>query len=180
MWSVIVVSTLPASTTTLPRSPTCLDTHTHTHTQTKHYNSLTSPFTSQSTTTTTGHSQKFQLWSLGTEEQQHLSIPGLCSGLPRWASTRMVNQCGFIEARDSEWQWHQLGCHVQVCTLQQTDNHANTFITLSVLQARCTSCHTTSSVKALQVTGTEETKQHQRTQWQQCCTPKTHNMPNLG
>jgi len=31
----------------------------------------------------------------------------------------------FIEARDSEWQWHQLG-HMQVCTLLQTDNHANT------------------------------------------------------
>jgi len=29
------------------------------------------------------------------------------------------------EARDSEWQWHQLG-HVQVCTLLQTDNHART------------------------------------------------------
>jgi len=29
------------------------------------------------------------------------------------------------EARDSEWQWHQLGC-MQVCTLLQTDNHAST------------------------------------------------------
>jgi len=25
----------------------------------------------------------------------------------------------FIEARDSEWQWHQLG-HMQVCTALQT------------------------------------------------------------
>ena len=31
----------------------------------------------------------------------------------------------FTEARDSEWQWHQLG-HTQVCTLLQTDNHAST------------------------------------------------------
>jgi len=31
----------------------------------------------------------------------------------------------FTEARDSEWQWHQLG-HLQVCTLLQTDNHAST------------------------------------------------------
>ena len=31
----------------------------------------------------------------------------------------------FNEARDSEWQWHQLG-HMQVCTSLQTDNHANT------------------------------------------------------
>jgi len=29
------------------------------------------------------------------------------------------------EARESEWQWHQLG-HMQVCTLLQTDNHTNT------------------------------------------------------
>jgi len=31
----------------------------------------------------------------------------------------------FNEARDSEWQWHQLG-HMQVCTSFQTDNHAST------------------------------------------------------
>jgi len=31
----------------------------------------------------------------------------------------------FTEARDNEWQWHQL-VHVQVCTLLQTDNHTST------------------------------------------------------
>jgi len=31
----------------------------------------------------------------------------------------------FTEARDSEWQWHQLG-HVQVCTSLLTDNHSRT------------------------------------------------------
>ena len=31
----------------------------------------------------------------------------------------------FTEARDSEWQWHQLG-HMQVCTSLQTGNHAST------------------------------------------------------
>ena len=31
----------------------------------------------------------------------------------------------FTEARDSEWQWHQLG-HMQVCTSLQTDNYAST------------------------------------------------------
>jgi len=31
----------------------------------------------------------------------------------------------FTEARDSEWQWHQLG-HMQVCTSLQTDDHAST------------------------------------------------------
>ena len=32
----------------------------------------------------------------------------------------------FTEARDSEWQWHQLG-RMQVCTSLQTDNHATQF-----------------------------------------------------
>jgi len=39
----------------------------------------------------------------------------------------------FIEARDSEWQWHQLD-HMQVCISLQTDNHAST-PPLSFLQA---------------------------------------------
>jgi len=62
------------------------------------------------------------------------------------------------EARDSEWQWHQLGIwqwhqlsHMQVCTLLQIDNHATT-PPLSFLQARCLSCHPTNSVKALKAT----------------------------
>jgi len=53
----------------------------------------------------------------------------------------------FTEARDSEWQWHQLG-HMQVCTLLQTDNHAS-HPPLSFLQAVCPSCRPTNSVKAL-------------------------------
>jgi len=28
----------------------------------------------------------------------------------------------FTGARDSEWQWHQLG-HMQICTLTETHNH---------------------------------------------------------
>ena len=31
----------------------------------------------------------------------------------------------FTEARDGEWQWHQLG-HMEVCTSFQTGNHAST------------------------------------------------------
>ena len=53
----------------------------------------------------------------------------------------------FTKARDSEWQWHQLG-HMQVCTLLQADNHAST-PSLSLLQDGCLSCHPTNSVKAL-------------------------------
>ena len=55
----------------------------------------------------------------------------------------------FTEARDNEWQWHQLG-HVQVCTLLQTDNHAST-PPLSFLQAGCPSCCPAYSIKALKV-----------------------------
>ena len=51
----------------------------------------------------------------------------------------------FTEARDSEWQWHQLG-YMQVCTSLQTDNHASTSL-LSFLQAGCPSCRPTNSVK---------------------------------
>jgi len=53
----------------------------------------------------------------------------------------------FTEARDSEWQWHQLG-RMQVCTSLQTDNHART-PPLSFLQAGCPSCRPNNSVKAL-------------------------------
>ena len=53
----------------------------------------------------------------------------------------------FVEARDSEWQWNQLG-HMQVCTSFQTDNHACTS-PLSFLHDGCPSCHPTNSVKAL-------------------------------
>ena len=53
----------------------------------------------------------------------------------------------FTEARDSEWQWHQLG-YMQVCTSLQTDNHASTR-PLSFLQAGCPSCCPINNVKAL-------------------------------
>ena len=59
----------------------------------------------------------------------------------------------FTEARDSEWQWHQLG-HMQICTLLQTDNHAST-LPHSFLQAGCPSGHTTNSVKALKAMPTQ-------------------------
>ena len=57
----------------------------------------------------------------------------------------------FTEARDSEWQWHQLG-HMQVCTSLQADNHAST-PPLSFLQAGCPSCRPTNSGKALKAPG---------------------------
>jgi len=57
-----------------------------------------------------------------------------------------LNQSDFTEARDSEWQRHQLG-HLQVCTLLHTDNYAST--PPLFLQARCPSCRPANSVKAL-------------------------------
>jgi len=62
----------------------------------------------------------------------------------------------FTEARDSEWQWHQLG-RMQVCTSLQTDNHNNT-PPLSFIQAGCPSCRPTNSVKALKGFGHEYTQ----------------------
>ena len=50
----------------------------------------------------------------------------------------------FTEARDSEWQWHQLG-RMQVCTALQTDNHHASTPPLNFLQAGCPSCHPTAS-----------------------------------
>jgi len=61
----------------------------------------------------------------------------------------------FTEARDNEWKWHQLG-HIQACTLLQTDNHSS-IPPLSFLQAGCSSCRPTNSVKALKAE-TQQTK----------------------
>jgi len=44
----------------------------------------------------------------------------------------------FAEARDSEWQWHQLG-HMQVCTSLQTYDHASIPTnSVKALKASCT------------------------------------------
>ena len=74
----------------------------------------------------------------------HTRSTALFLTLPRWASKTNLD---FTEARDSEWQWHQLG-HTQVCMSLQTDNHAST-PPLSLLQARYSSCRPTNSVRAL-------------------------------
>ena len=50
----------------------------------------------------------------------------LCLGLPRVIRYQKgKTDLYFPEARDSEWQWHQLG-HMQVCTSLHTDNQDNT------------------------------------------------------
>jgi len=46
------------------------------------------------------------------------------------------------------WQWHQLDNMQIICTTLQTDNHAST-PSLNFLQAGCSFCHPTNSIKAL-------------------------------
>jgi len=83
-----------------------------------------------------------------TVQQQQQLFNGLFSRTT-WLSRYQKGKTNldFTEARDSEWQWNQLG-HMQVCTSLQTENHAST-PPLCVLQAGCPSCRTTNSVKAL-------------------------------
>ena len=81
----------------------------------------------------------------------HVRLTAFCPGLPGWDGTRKVKSIWiFTEARDSEWQRHQLGHRpMQVCTSLKTYNHAST-PPLSFLQAGCPSCRLTNSVKALE------------------------------
>jgi len=57
-------------------------------------------------------------------DSTHTRLTALYLGLPGWAGTYL----DFTEARDSEWQWHQLG-HMQGCTALQTDNPTTQFFT---------------------------------------------------
>ena len=83
-------------------------------------------------------------------------LTALCPGPPGRAGTRKVKPIWILleqetvitGARDSEWQWHQLGDR-QVCTSLQTDNHTSTSLLKFFLQAGCPSCRPTNSVKAL-------------------------------
>jgi len=63
----------------------------------------------------------------------HCSVPTPLTPLGRYLKGK--TNLDFTEARDSEWQWHQLG-HMNVCTSLQTDNHTSNS-PLSFLQAGC-------------------------------------------
>ena len=54
----------------------------------------------------------------------------------------------FTEARDSEWQWHQLGICKSAPRSRQTTTPAVQHPTTLFLQAGCPSCHPINSVKA--------------------------------
>ena len=55
----------------------------------------------------------------------HLRLLSRSTWVSRYQKGKTNLNFHFTEARDSEWQWHQLG-HMQVCTLLQTDNHIST------------------------------------------------------
>jgi len=83
--------------------------------------------------------------------QQHTRVLTALSGITQVSQYQKgKTNLDFTEARDSKWQWHQLG-RTQVCTSLQTDNHAST-PPLRFLQARCPSYCPTNSVKALKET----------------------------
>jgi len=54
----------------------------------------------------------------------------------------------FTEARDSEWQWHQLG-HMHCKSAPRSSRQTRQHLTTLFLQAGCPSCRPTNSVKAL-------------------------------
>ena len=58
--------------------------------------------------------------------KSYTRLNGSLSGITRVSRYQKgKTNLDFNGARDSEWQWHQLG-HMQVCTSLQTDNHAST------------------------------------------------------
>ena len=64
------------------------------------------------------------VYTCSTHTPTHLTA--LCPELPRVSRYQSGNtNRDFTEARDSEWQWHQLD-HMQVCISLQTDNHGST------------------------------------------------------
>jgi len=83
-----------------------------------------------------------------THTHTHTCLTALClSGTTRVSRYQKgKTSLDFTEARDSEWQWHQLG-HMQVSTSLQMDSHART--SSLILQAGCPSCRPTNSIKAL-------------------------------
>jgi len=63
----------------------------------------------------------------------HTRLTAFCPRLPDYQKGK--TNLDFSEARDREWQWHQLG-HMQVCISVQTDNHASTHWHHSVFTGR--------------------------------------------
>jgi len=89
------------------------------------------------------------------QEHTHTRLTALCPGFTQVSQyQKSRTNRDFTEARDREWQWHQLG-HMQICTSLQTEYHAST-PPLGFLQARCPSCCPTNRVKALKAGNIKE------------------------
>ena len=108
------------------------------HAVTTHFQSATS-FMLAAIHAVTTHFQSATYFMLPTVTLLHYNIR--LSGITRVSRYQKgKTNLDFTEARDSEWQWHQLG-HMQ------TDNHAST-PPLSCLQAGCPSCNSVKALKA--------------------------------
>jgi len=94
---------------------------------------------------------KYSIYVNKFSTHTHARLTAIFLGLPRRAGTRKIKpiwtNLDFTEARDSEWQWHQLG-HMQ-------DAPRSRQITMPVphhssfLQTGCPSCSPTNNVKVL-------------------------------
>jgi len=83
------------------------------------------PATSRQPTTPTNTALHCHPQTQQQQQQQH-TFNGLFSGTTQVSKYQKgKTNLDFTEARDSEWQWYQLG-YMQVCTSLQTDNHAST------------------------------------------------------
>jgi len=96
-----------------------LHTHTHTHTR------LTNEAATSAATTTVSviaHTHRHTFTHMHTHTHPFNDPLSGTTQVSRYQKGKTY--LDFTEARDSEWQWHQLGL-VQVCTSLQTDNHAS-------------------------------------------------------
>jgi len=77
-------------------------------------------------TTQVSQYQKGKTNQLVQHTHTHTHLTALFSATT-WVSRYQKGKTNldFTEARDNEWQWHQLG-HMQVCISFQTDNHTST------------------------------------------------------
>jgi len=93
-------------------------------------------------------SSRHQLHRMPKPNYTHTQpFKGPFPGLSGWASTKKgKTNLDFTEARDSEWQWHQLGrkSAPRSILITMPAPHHSVF-----LQAGCPSCCPTNSVKAL-------------------------------
>ena len=104
---------------------------------------LTAVSAAASVSAASAHTQHNHIFCIITNRCTHTHpFNGPLSGTTRVSRYQKgKTNLNFTEARDSEWQWHQLG-HMQICTSLQTDNHASTpllgFYRPSILINFCT------------------------------------------